>query len=405
MKHAIVTRCNFADDKLFMRYFIPMRKFFIPSICAQSNKDFTLYITTNQQIPKHAEMIKKEFIKNNSKVNVVCNQSSYKEIILAEGYNIQTRHDCDDYMENNYVQSIHESYLKHIEKYKKFLLFAQPTKVDMHTGEEYMGRIYTDRSPSMFLSLCQETPEIWLMTEQHDKFYSIVKKSFELPKNLVKLIVHGYNAATTIQKNNTKIGRNLMVLAEKYNTDKKLPNSILPKNGIKGHGYVEYYQKILKNRNIRDMLEIGVSFGSSLKMWDDYFDKKCNITGIDINENRFKKSELESDTIKIKIGDQSDPSFLRSLRDKKYDFILDDGSHVHEHHIISFNELFCTLNAGGVYAIEDLHVALNTIKVFKAIQARSMEFNNKINPDVISMIDKIEFYSNDKLCIIYKNTT
>jgi hypothetical protein len=84
MKHAIVTRCNFADDKLFMRYFIPMRKFFIPSICAQSNKDFTLYITTNQQIPKHAEMIKKEFIKNNSKVNVVCTQSSYKQIILAE---------------------------------------------------------------------------------------------------------------------------------------------------------------------------------------------------------------------------------------------------------------------------------------------------------------------------------
>jgi tetratricopeptide (TPR) repeat protein len=57
----------------------------------------------------------------------------------------------------------------------------------------------------------------------------------------------------------------------------------------------------------------------------------------------------------VEIGSQFDGDFLASLA-RKYtpDIIIDDGSHISEHQIFSFERLFGSLKPGGLYLVEDI---------------------------------------------------
>jgi hypothetical protein len=106
-----------------------------------------------------------------------------------------------------------------------------------------------------------------------------------------------------------------------------------------------------------NILEIGVggyedphSGGSSLRMWKYYF-PNSKIYGIDISD----KTALQERRIKIFQGDQSDEKFLRDVFNRigSLDIVIDDGSHVNEHVILSFKTLFPLINRGGIYSVED----------------------------------------------------
>ena len=115
--------------------------------------------------------------------------------------------------------------------------------------------------------------------------------------------------------------------------------------------YEKYFQK-LKNKRI-SIFEIGVRDGASLKTWKSYF-KRGSVYGIDIDP-RCKSSEERR--IKIEIGSQDDEIFLRDCfgSDKKFDIIIDDGSHINRMTLASFDYLFNhRLNSKGIYIIEDL---------------------------------------------------
>jgi hypothetical protein len=138
----------------------------------------------------------------------------------------------------------------------------------------------------------------------------------------------------------------LYELGTKYQCDK-----------ITHHGYHRFYDLFLKD--LRDkqitMLEIGIEKGKSLKIWLEYF-PKAYIYGIEINI----KTEEIGDRYTIIKGDQSNIAFLKQVGTSmpKLDFIIDDGSHVPEHQILSFNYLFenC-LQDGGIYIIEDIETS------------------------------------------------
>jgi hypothetical protein len=104
------------------------------------------------------------------------------------------------------------------------------------------------------------------------------------------------------------------------------------------------------------MLEIGVSKGGSLKMWQRYFGPYATIIGIDIDA-RCAKSE--SPGIHVRIGDQSDRAFLGSLIDEfgVPDVVLDDGSHQMQHVLATFEFLYPQMASDSVYLVEDLHSA------------------------------------------------
>lgn len=143
-------------------------------------------------------------------------------------------------------------------------------------------------------------------------------------------------------------GENLRKLAKIYNTDK-----------IRGHNYTPHYQthfQRFRDKEIK-LLEIGVGGyanptkgGNSLRMWKKYF-PKGQINAIDI----YDKSFLEEKRIKIFQGSQVDKGFLEKVLDHTgpLDLIIDDGSHINEYVIKSFQLLFPSLKNGGIYVVED----------------------------------------------------
>lgn len=191
-------------------------------------------------------------------------------------------------------------------------------------------------------------------------------------------------------------------LAKKYRSDKKIPDGIKCQNGLMGHGYTVHYEKLLKNRNIKNLLEIGISFGGSIKMWDEFFNGKCFITATDVNEKRFKKEDLLKSNIRIEIGNQNDVNFLSKICDINYDVIIDDGTHKSEDQITSFNKLFKNLNSRGLYFIQALHVARKTEHVFESFGTNDPFYKLYLDESIIEDIEKVDFYESNKLCVIYK---
>jgi hypothetical protein len=102
--------------------------------------------------------------------------------------------------------------------------------------------------------------------------------------------------------------------------------------------------------------EIGVAKGGSLEMWRDYFGPFARIVGVDIDP---KCAKLAGDDFAVRIGDQSDPAFLKSLVDEfgPPDIVLDDGSHQMAHVRATFDFLYPKLDKNGVYLVEDMHAA------------------------------------------------
>ncbi len=126
-------------------------------------------------------------------------------------------------------------------------------------------------------------------------------------------------------------------------------------HSFNGKSFLEVYDSYVSvfRRRTANVLEIGVLNGASLRSWRDY-GARWNLFGIDINP----EAKLAiGPRIAIEIGSQDDTAFLRSCfgREKRFDVVVDDGSHVNPFTIASFNTLFHErLNYGGIYIIEDL---------------------------------------------------
>ncbi|OWP79621.1 class I SAM-dependent methyltransferase [Flavobacterium oreochromis] len=141
---------------------------------------------------------------------------------------------------------------------------------------------------------------------------------------------------------------NLTKLAQIHRTDK-----------YGGHFYTQHYQHFFRKFKFKKMnvLEIGVGGyddpirgGNSLRMWKSYF-PFAKIFSIDI----YDKSKLQENRIKIYKGSQVDENLLRGICKEvgEFDLIIDDGSHINDHVIKTFEYLFPRLKKGGYYVIED----------------------------------------------------
>ena len=73
----------------------------------------------------------------------------------------------------------------------------------------------------------------------------------------------------------------------------------------------------------------------------------------------FDKSPHQEPRIQIFQGSQADKQCLEAIHNDTGDFdlIVDDGSHLNEHIITSFEILFPLLKRGGIYVVEDIQTA------------------------------------------------
>jgi len=115
----------------------------------------------------------------------------------------------------------------------------------------------------------------------------------------------------------------------------------------------DFYFNPFKKRKI-NILEIGIDTGNSLRFWKNYFSKKSNIIGLDIKKYNFKDKNIFTFQ-----GRQEDIFFLSQItkKFKKFDIIIDDGSHNCKDIIKSFNYFFNYLNNEGIYIVEDLQTS------------------------------------------------
>ena len=131
--------------------------------------------------------------------------------------------------------------------------------------------------------------------------------------------------------------------------DHKTPAGMGDKGTL--HHYIDNYEKLFTPYRFRNnvFLEVGVEHGHSLRMWRDYF-PRSKIIGADI-----KESPKAIPGCEFYLCDQSKKNDLDNLANgTTFDIIIDDGSHVLEHQILTHQRLFKRLNKGGIYIIEDI---------------------------------------------------
>lgn len=183
----------------------------------------------------------------------------------------------------------------------------------------------------------------------------------------------------------------LIVLVPESLPNKTLKAESLPtitsimhrRQSSKGPGQANYHLMydvaLLPYRHKRDIviLEVGANKGDSLQLWAEYFSTPKAIFGMryGISDSQMIAmcQEKNCDKIRIVDADQSKVSNLRKfinqtlgssgapslLSDQRwadygFDVIVDDGSHVPVHMLLTFLETWPHLKPGGMYVIEDI---------------------------------------------------
>lgn len=130
------------------------------------------------------------------------------------------------------------------------------------------------------------------------------------------------------------------------------------------------------------LAEIGIFSGGSLGMWHDYFGAGCQVVGVDVQE---ACRAYEDERTRILVGDQGDRRFWRSFREQvpSLDVLIDDGSHIPAHQILTLEEILPHLRPGGVYICEDVHRRQNRFASYAHALADELnEFDRLDQPEL-----------------------
>lgn len=157
------------------------------------------------------------------------------------------------------------------------------------------------------------------------------------------------------------------------------------------HHYTRHYEQIFTDAIFNkefSLIEIGLNRDDctdipSLRMYKQFF-PKAKLHGFDI---RPEFMAFNGNDYVITIGDQGSPSDLSKLCSKKYEIIIDDGSHASSHQQISLRELWKAVKPGGYYIIEDLHwqpwveSCMKTVDLARAWMDGSPETGDHLTPE------------------------
>jgi len=160
---------------------------------------------------------------------------------------------------------------------------------------------------------------------------------------------------------------------QQYDTDKFFGHP------FQWHSYIEnFYSKTFANKQhtARNVLEVGIYTGGSLKLWRDYF-VNATVFGIDtrstdlLSEFTLSFNELRMYQI---YGDAYSDELVQSLKDSYYDIIIDDGPHTLESQCIFAQNYFDKLKPGGYFVCEDISSIENWYEIKNFLP---MEYQDK----------------------------
>jgi hypothetical protein len=128
-----------------------------------------------------------------------------------------------------------------------------------------------------------------------------------------------------------------------------------------------------RRETVRRVLEVGVNAGSSLRMWEEYF-PAAEVIGLDIRTDVL----FTAGRIRCYQADQGVRQSLQAAVAAAggglFDLIIDDGSHLDDHQIVTAETLLPLLAPGGHLVLGDLrHLGLlpalhASVGLYKAAQ-------------------------------------
>lgn len=202
IKHCIISRFSYSDEELFKIRLDVMLKTLIPNLKSQTNQNFDWVIISK---PNHDEVIQKLY---NKKINFVRDSEDLKNFLITNKYTIQTRHDSDDIMCDDYIQKIQDDYITNSHLDHPFLIHFQPIKFDFFTKKKYKMKIqYKERnSTSAFISLCPQNTNMTIWDKTHTTWVGYVKTIIRnKTENCVWATCHSNNTTTAINNGDIEI--------------------------------------------------------------------------------------------------------------------------------------------------------------------------------------------------------
>lgn len=171
------------------------------------------------------------------------------------------------------------------------------------------------------------------------------------------------------------------------------------------HSYITYYESIfhdIKSRKL-NVLEIGVLFGGSLKMWSTYFENSM-IFGVDnfvqkTGEKYYNYMPVDFKIVQKDLSShknivlfnfdcESVNSINEHLKNIKFDIIIDDASHNINQQLSNITNYSNYLENNGIYICEDIQskedgkILLDRAKhTFPNKKCNVLEFNCKKRSD------------------------
>jgi cephalosporin hydroxylase len=133
------------------------------------------------------------------------------------------------------------------------------------------------------------------------------------------------------------------------------------------HSYIDIYDQLMlpyKHQTI-NILEVGVEFGGSIKLWSDYF-TDAHIFGYDIvnklKEGIFDDCKNVSFVVKSIQNIHSD-----EFNDTPLTIAIDDASHTVQDQLLFIQVIYPQIVKGGMLIIEDVQDIDNQVKAFKSL--------------------------------------
>ena len=137
-----------------------------------------------------------------------------------------------------------------------------------------------------------------------------------------------------------------------------IDNNLSDKNTV--HKYLGVYESLMRSKKetARNVLEVGVWYGGSIRLWYDYF-KNAVIYGLEHFSDKIIRADIKyNNRIKLynEIDAYNEDFFKRTFLDKgiKFDIVIDDGPHRLET-IQTFVRLYSQLlTHDGILIVEDV---------------------------------------------------
>lgn len=177
-------------------------------------------------------------------------------------------------------------------------------------------------------------------------------------------------------------------------------NSRTDKNTV--HSYLPLYESLLnkKKETAKNVLEVGIYQGGSIKLWSDYF-INANVYGLDIMNIADVYDGIKNNE-RITLYTSSDAYDVEFFNNKflnkgiKFDLLLDDGPHTLQS-MVQFILLYSQIMADdGILIIEDVQ-SWDWIEILKSyvpehlkgfIKVYDLRPNKNRYDDIVFTIDK-----------------